>query len=470
MLYQTLANDLATQIQQGLYRPGDRLPSVRQLARQRAISVSTAVSAYQQLEMTGLVVAREKSGIFVAVPSARQLGAPVASGSSQPTELQMSDTIARIFAQNRQKGRVHFDLAVPDPALQPATQLKAAVNRVLRHHFNDSLTLFPSPGDLELRRLIAQRMADSGCQVQPQEIVITNGCQEALLISLQALTSPGDVVAVETPCYYGFLQALESLGLTVISIATDAVTGMDMASLEQALQDWPIRVCLCSPRFSNPSGACMPETAKKALVSLAQRHDFYVIEDDIFGELCHSGPTHPFSPKSLRAYDRSGRVIYCSAFSKNLSPGLRLGWVAAGEHRLRAMERQRASTTGTASLPQLQLLDYLKTGHFDKHLAKVRRQYAANLQRALAVIARAFPLGTQATRPQGGFVLWISLPSSGPDAMALLEMAQAHNICFVPGQVFGFQGLDHCLRLSVAQPWTDTLETALETLGRLAQV
>ncbi|WP_439134660.1 PLP-dependent aminotransferase family protein [Pseudomaricurvus sp.] len=479
MLYQNLANDLLANIEQGLYRPGERLPSVRQLARQRGVSVSTVVSAYQHLETTGQVTAREKSGIYVAIPAQRQIEAPEPSRGSQPTQLQMSDTIARVFAQNRYPDRMHFDLAVPAPSFQPAAQLKAAANRVVRHHFNDSLTLYPSPGDGELRRLIAQRMLACGCQVDAQEIVITNGCQEALLISLQALTQPGDVVAVETPCYYGFLQALESLGLTVVSIATDPVTGMDVQALADDLQRWPIRVCLCSPSYSNPTGACMTEAAKQQLVDLAHRHDFHLIEDDIFGELAH-GEDHLKSqqdafrreqeqrPRPLRAFDRHGRVIYCSSFSKSLSPGLRLGWVAAGEHRLRVMERQRASTTGTSTLPQLQVRDYLKSGHFDKHLSRVRRQYRINIELALSVVAEAFPEGTHATQPQGGFVLWISLPKSAPDALTLLDRAQPEGVCFVPGQVFGLQGLESCLRISVAQPWTEELEGALRILGRLA--
>ncbi len=464
-LYQTLADDLMAQILQGVYRPGDKLPSVRQLAQQQAVSVSTAVSAYQQLELTGLISAREKSGIYVnASPQGAAVSTPAMSAGGQPTQLQMSNTIARIFAHNRDRSQLHFDLAVPAAEMQPGAQLRASVNRVLRQSFSNSLQLIPAPGDLELRRLIAQRMNGRGSRVQPEDIVLTNGCQEALLVSIQALSSPGDLVAVETPCYYGFLQALESLGLKAIAITTDPVTGLDMESLELALKRWPIRLCVCSPTLSNPTGACLPDSARRQLLRLAHDYDFHLIEDDIFGELCHrdDGNMRP-----LHALDRHGRVIYCSSFSKSLSPGLRLGWVAAGEQRLRVMERQRATTTGTASLTQLQVRDYLKSGHYDKHLRRVRRLYEANLQRALAVIARAFPPGTQATRPSGGFVLWVSLPS-GHDAMQLLDLAQRHHIGFVPGAVFAQQGLEHCLRLSVAQPWSPALEAGLVTLGQLA--
>ncbi|MGH1372050.1 MAG: PLP-dependent aminotransferase family protein [Cellvibrionaceae bacterium] len=477
MLYENLADDLAAQIQAGTFRPGERMPSVRQLASQQNVSVSTAVSAYQSLEAQGLINPRSKSGFYVSLPTRASLAAPTATRGLKPTQLNMSDTIAEIFRKTRRSDYVHFDLAVPHPAYQPATQLKAATNRVVRHHFEKSLQLSPSPGDLELRRLIAQRMTSQGSQLSPDDIVITNGCQEAILISLQAITSPGDVVAVEMPCYYGFLQALESLGLKVVSVATDPISGLDIEALEKVVTRWPVKACLCSPNFSNPTGGQLSQEGRRSLLHLAQEFDFFIIEDDIFGELAHDGSSgnsllamaHQLARKNRRLHNLMARVIYCSAFSKSLSPGLRLGWVVAGEQRLRVMERQRAATTGSTSLIQLQVADYLKSGHFDKHLARVRREYQRNVLKSLQVIADAFPIGTQATQPCGGFVLWLSLPETGIDASQLFQRALNHNICFVPGEVFGLAGLSHCLRLSVAQPWTEPLDQALRQLGALAQ-
>ncbi len=476
MLYENLADDLAEQIQAGTFRVGERMPSVRQLALQQNVSVSTAVSAYQTLEAQGLIHPRPKSGFYVSLPVRAAVPAPAATLGLKPTQLNMSDTIAEIFRKTRREDYVHFDLAVPHANYQPATQLKAATNRVIRHRFEKSLQLSPSPGDLELRRLIAQRMTAQGSQLSPDDIVITNGCQEAILISLQAITSPGDVVAVEMPCYYGFLQALESLGLKVVSVATDPITGLNIEALEKVVARWPVKVCLCSPNFSNPTGGQMPQASKQALLTLAQTFDFFILEDDIFGELAHDGSSgqsllamaHQLARKSRRRHSLIARVIYCSAFSKSLSPGLRLGWVVAGEQRLRVMERQRAATTGTTSLIQLQVADYLKSGHFDKHLTRVRREYQRNVHSSLQVIADTFPHGTQATQPCGGFVLWLSLPESGIDATQLFQRALSHNICFVPGEVFGLAGLRHCLRLSVAQPWSDQLDQALRKLGGLA--
>ncbi len=476
MLYERLAEDLSQQIKTGIFRPGERLPSVRQLAQQQQVSVSTAVSAYQSLEADGLIEPRSKSGFYVSPPQLNAPLLPLATSGLKPTQLNMSDTIAEIFRKTRDRECVHFDLAVPHASYQPATALKAATQRVLRQQFNRSLNLSPSPGELELRRLIAQRMTNHGCHLEPDDVVITNGCQEALVIALQAVTSPGDVVAVEMPCYYGFLQALESLGLTVVSVATDPHQGLDLNALEAVAKRWSIRACLCSPNFSNPTGGSMSDAAKLSLLMLAQEQDFTLVEDDIFGELahCETRPqtllsiAHQAARKDSRANTLAQRVLYCSAFSKSLSPGLRLGWVVAGELRLRVMERQRAITTGTASLTQLQVIEYLKSGHYDKHLANVRREYRRNIQAALAVVAEAFPEGTRATQPQGGFVLWLSLPDTGIDASELFRRALQDDICFVPGEVFGLAGLAHCLRISVAQPWDSKLETALRQLGQLA--
>lgn len=481
-LYQRLADDLAGQIQAGTFRPGERLPSVRQLAGQQKVSVSTAVSAYQYLEAEGLIQSRPKSGFFVTQPSLSEIGmaAPETTRGLKPTQLNMSDAIAGVFRKTRDRECVHFDLAVPHANLQPTTQLKAAANRVLRQHFDRCLDLIPSPGEPELRRLIALRMNRLGSQLVPDDLVITNGCQEALLIALQAVTSPGDVVAVEMPCYYGFLQALESLGLTVVSIATDALNGLDVNALEAAAQRWPIRACLCAPTFSNPTGGCMPEENKNALLALAQSKNFYIIEDDIFGELGYDDGSAIGRPQTLHAMASQkarknrrykslvDRVLYCSSFSKSLSPGLRIGWVVAGSQRLRVMERQRATTTATASLSQWQLIEYLKSGHYDKHLARVRPIYQRNVEKALRVIAESFPQGTSVTQPRGGFVLWLSLPAKCANTEILLQRALDAQISFVPGQVFGLTGLNQCLRLSVAQPWTQSLEESLRLLGQLA--
>ncbi len=463
MLYQRIASELKEKIDQGLFRAGERLPSVRQMSKRMGISVSTVVSAYQLLEQRQVIEARSRSGFYIGVTEHTHPMVPPGSKGLRPARLHISETIGNIFSLAQSKQLTHFDIGVPHSSYQPHTALKAAANRVIRHQFNRGLNISTTPGDLELRRQIAMRMIPAGCLVSPEQIVITNGCQEALLLSLQTLASPGDVVAVESPCYYGFLLALESLGLQVVNIATDPCTGLDLDALAQAASKWPIRACICASSYSNPTGGSMSDDSKKRLLDIAGRYRFSIIEDDILGELSHSGERQ----SAIKAFDSDERVIYCSSFSKSISPGLRIGWVVAGSYQQQIVERQMASTTATASFPQQQLTDYLKSGHFEKHLARIRPQYQQNIQIALEIISRHFPQGTRATHPNGGFLLWVALPENCC-AMELFKRARQHNIGFVPGVVFGRKGFEHCLRISCAIPWDEKTREQLALLGKLA--
>lgn len=463
MLYQTIAGELKNKIDQGLFRPGERLPSVRSLSKQLDVSVSTVVSAYQILEQGRHIEARSKSGFYVGAKSLPRPAAPPKARSLRPARLDISDTIAKIFANTRNEDYTHFDLALPHKDFQPKAALKAAGNRVLRQQFEHLLSMATTPGNLELRRLIALRMLSAGCLVSPEQVVITNGCQEALVLALQAITSPGDLVAVESPCYYGFLLALESLGLKVVNIATDPQTGLDLDALREAASKWPLKVCICSPGFSNPTGGEMCDEDKQALLSLARKHQFTLIEDDILGELPHKGDRR----YALKSFDKDNEVIYCSSFSKSLSPGLRIGWIIADNTRRQVIERQLAISSGCTAFTQLLATDYLKSGHFDKHLARVRPLYQQNIENAISVIGRSFPEGTCTSHPNGGFLIWVALPTS-VDAMVLFEKAQLENISFMPGVAFGRKNFEHCLRLSVGSPWTEHTAEELIKLGGLA--
>ncbi|TQV81262.1 PLP-dependent aminotransferase family protein [Exilibacterium tricleocarpae] len=463
-LYQHLADRLARQIATGTYQPGQRLPSLRHMARRMEVSLSTVVAAYGLLEQRNLVAARHKSGFYVVAPGGPKLPPPAKAPGSSPARLHLSASVAAIFDTVSDPAFTPFAVALPAADYLPAAALGRAANAVRRQQFARSLELSTAPGLFELRQQIAIRMLGAGCLQAPEDIVITSGCQEAVALSLRALTSPGDVVAVESPCYYGFLLALESLHLRVVTIATDAVTGLDLDALEQAARRWPLKACICSPSFSNPTGGSMDAAARARLLQLAEHYDFHIIEDDILGELGHEGPR----PPALKAFDSNERVLYCASFTKSLAPGIRVGWVAAGTRCNRIRELSMAGTTGAGGFSQLLLLTYLRSGHFDKHLHRVRAAYRHNLDVALATIGRSFPTGTRATRARGGFLIWVELPPP-LNAHTLYEYALREKISIMPGRVFGRSGFEHGFRLSCALPWTASVNTALERLGGLAK-
>ncbi|MCW0220095.1 MAG: PLP-dependent aminotransferase family protein, partial [Prosthecobacter sp.] len=301
--------------------------------------------------------------------------------------------------------------------------------------------------------------------ILPQEIITTCGGTEALMLCLRAVTTRGDVVAVESPSYFGLLHVLEELGLKAIEIPTHPRHGMDLEALVEVLKTRAIAACVAVPTFSNPLGSLMPDENKERLVQMLAERDIPLIEDDVFGEL-HYGLHRP---RLAKGYDQTGGVLLCSSFSKSLAPGYRVGWVAPGRFYERVKTLKLTSTLATATLPELAIAEFLANGGYDHYLRSVRTIYAANVQRIGQAIATYFPEGTRVTQPQGGFVLWVEMPEA-VNALRLQDEALAHEINIAPGPMFSpTQGYPNCIRLSCAIPWTPRLQKAIQTLGKLAQ-
>ncbi|MCC7887192.1 PLP-dependent aminotransferase family protein, partial [Escherichia coli] len=173
-------------------------------------------------------------------------------------------------------------------------------------------------GQRVLREQIARLMLDSGSVVTADDIIITSGCHNSMSLALMAVCKPGDIVAVESPCYYGSMQMLRGMGVKVIEIPTDPETGISVEALELALEQWPIKGIILVPNCNNPLGFIMPDARKRAVLSLAQRHDIVIFEDDVYGELATEYPR----PRTIHSWDIDGRVLLCGSFSKSIAPGL----------------------------------------------------------------------------------------------------------------------------------------------------
>lgn len=355
--YQQLAGQLRHQIAAGAWQPGDRLPSLRESARRTDLSLMTVLSAYQLLESEGWIRSRPQSGYFVAEPPASITRPP-------PPLLQAAETvdinavIFRLLQAGDDPACVALGSAFPDPSLFPRQQLARSLGRVARQLHCQGTGVSLPPGRLELRRAIARRYAARGMTVSPDEIVITSGALEALNLGLQSLTVPGDWVAVESPAFYGALQALERHRLKAVAVATDPGFGMDPDALAEALKRYPIKACWLMSHCQNPLGGTLPAARKQRLLALLVEHDVALIEDDVYGEL-YAGEEPPLP---IKAWDEEGRVLHCASFSKTLGSGMRIGWVAAGR-QAEAVQRLQLMSTLSASAPmQLALADYL-CGH-----------------------------------------------------------------------------------------------------------
>jgi DNA-binding transcriptional MocR family regulator len=299
--------------------------------------------------------------------------------------------------------------------------------------------------------------------VSPDEVVITSGAQEAMALCLRAVAQPGDTIALESPTYYGVLQLIEVLGLKALEISTDPREGVWCDALENALNTTKIAACLFVTNFNNPLGSLMPDGCKEKLVKLLAARGVPLIEDDIYGDLSFS----PVRPKTAKAYDGDGQVLLCSSFSKTLAPGYRVGWCIPGLYQ-KEVERQKLFTSiSTATIPQMAIAEFLATGGYDHHLRKVRKACEDQVKRMSDAVCEYFPEGTKLTRPQGGSVLWVEL-NDGIDSLRLHDLALAENVSIAPGPIFSPTGkYRHFVRLNCGLTWSDEVDRAMRTLGRL---
>ncbi len=465
-LYRRVARRVAEQVQKGVYRAGERVPSVRRQSAQLKVSIATIVEAYRLLEDEGVLEARPQSGYYVRARRWQPPAEPeVSRPAGSPTTVGITELAMRVLKNSRRADIVQLGVAVPHAQFLPIRRLNRIVAAIARRDSGQVHRYEYPPGLPALRQQLARRMLESGCDVSPEEIVVTSGCQEAVTLCLRAVARPGDVIAVESPTYYGTLQAIESLGMKALEVPTHPRDGVSLEALDLALERHRVRACLLVLTYHNPLGACMSDENKRRLVRLLAEHDVPLIENDIYADIGFA------SQRSMAAksYDRKGLVLYCSSFSKTLSPGLRVGWTAPGRYYTQIEHLKYVSTMATATLPQAVLAEFLAHGGYDRHLRGVRPLYARNAERMTEAIARFFPTGTRATKPGGGVVVWVELPDT-VDALELHRRALERGVSVAPGPLFSAkQKYRHFIRLTYALPWNEQVEQALVTVGRLAQ-
>jgi DNA-binding transcriptional MocR family regulator len=465
-LYERVAQQIMRLIEQGTLRPGDRLPSIRMLVRQQSISTATALQAYQMLESRGWIEARPQSGFYVRTWQRLQTPHP---GISKPPAgsrpLNMGALIMEVVGALLQPGLVNLGAAVPPSELLPTRELHRALAAAARRHPDLANTCDPSIGLLPLRVEIARQALGAGCSLAPDEIIVMNGTTEALHLCLRAVTRPGDTVAVESPTYFGILQAIEMLGLRVCEVPTSTERGVCLEGLSARLTRARVKACVFMPTYSNPLGSCMTDDDKQGLVELLAGLGIPLIEDDIYGALAFG----PHRPRAAKAFDKQGMVLLCGSLTKTLAPGYRIGWVAPGKYVERIHHLKHTSSLGNPTVTQLAAAEFLAIGGYDRHLRHLRRTYAVLMERMSQSIASHFPMGTRLTRPQGGQVLWVELPEN-VDTLAMQRLALASGISIAPGPIFSArQQYGNCLRLNFANPWSDRIAGAIATLGSIAK-
>jgi len=466
LLYEEVATKIGEMIDQGTYRPGDRVPSIRDLSRKMRVSINTAIEAYAHLENRGMIEARPQSGFYVRsrVPEPR-----VDPPERNVEELisccvSVEETPRRILRSLSDVSLVPLGTGIPNPDLLPVDKLNRMLSTESRRFPLQSVSYAGVRGAQRLRTQIAKRALDYGCTLSPEEIVVTAGCVEAVTLALQATCQPGDTVAIASPVYYTFLHSIQWLGLKILEIPSTPQEGMSIEVLNYAIRHNPVNACLVISNFNNPLGSVIPDERKRELVALMAQRDIPLIEDDVYGDLAFGLSR----PTAVKAYDEKGLVLYCSSFSKTIAPGYRVGWIVPGKFHRRVRQLKAFFNIATASPTQLAIAEFLTNGGYDHHLRKLCRVYSRQVAKTRDAVGRYFPPGTRITRPEGGFILWVEMPKE-VDAQRLYEEAMKKKIGIAPGTLFSTgDRFKNCIRLNAAF-WSERVEQALETVGGMAK-
>lgn len=464
-LYLQLADKIGLAIQQGVIAPASKLMSVRDCARQRNLSINTVTAAYRFLEDKGLIEARPKSGYFVR----SQLAQPVQPLKPSRTDARQDNTlntfIEAVLSRQGQSEYVDFGLACPrGKAFYPSDRLSRLTASILRKQSDLVATYALPPGSLTLRQQIAQRLIQLGVSANADNLILTHGVLDALNLAIRAVTQPGATVIVETPTYFNLYPLLEMMGVNWLEITTHPQTGMDLDELEATLQQQAIAAIITIPTVHNPLGFTMSRENKARLAKLANQYQVPVIEDAQHADLQFINPPEPL----LKAYDTDGWVITSASYTKTLAPDFRIGWIAAGRFHDAIRKLKFLTSVAESSLLSEAIAQFLDNGGYERHLRKLRHLYAVQINYIRGLIAQHFPIGTRASQPTGGFILWLELPDT-INSLKLAHQALAEQIVCIPGLLYSSsQRYQHCLRLSCCFEMSERYRAGLIRLGQIA--
>ena len=456
-LYRQLYEEIAGRIRSGELENGERLPATRELAGQLGLNRTTVSAAYDLLETDGLISGQVGRGSFVTAHR------PVAAGVDWAALLESGDTPAAFPSGSADREVISFATSRPARDLFPLDDFRASCAAVMaRRDLADILQLGSPSGYEPLRQYLLEGARRQGLAGSGDDLIITNGCQQALDLIGRVLLRPADAVGVEDPVYPGLKKLLAGMGARLVGIPLSA-EGVDVPQLTRLLERQRLRCLIVTPNFQNPTGLTLSLPARQSLSEAARAAGVPVVENDAYGELRYWGEPLP----AIKQLDAAGGTVLLRSFSKVSFPGLRVGW-AVGPKALIARLRQakEASDLHTDQLSQAVLLEFAVSGKLEAHRTRVLAAGTERLTAALEACGR-LPAGTRWTRPEGGMNLWVRLPEP-VDAAELLPRAREEGIAYLPGSYFSVSRLERgALRLSFAGPAPDQIRAGIGILGRI---
>ncbi|MFN3322945.1 MAG: PLP-dependent aminotransferase family protein [Bryobacteraceae bacterium] len=460
-LYRQLAAYVKDLILAGRLERGERLPATRELAGLLRLNRTTISAAYELLESEGLIRGHVGRGSFVDGPA----GAGFAGGLDWEQILPGSRGLpAAVPGPGEAPGLISFSTSRPSEELFPIDEFRAICAEVVGSGEIGAILQLGSPGGFTpLRRYLLEQAAAEGTAGAHDDVIITNGCQQAIDLLARVLVRGGDSVLLEDPVYPGLKNVFEQAGarLTGIPMTTQ---GLDLQILERSLAQERPRVLVITSTFQNPTGATLPLAARQAILRMAREAGAVLIENDIYGPLRYEGEEIP----TLKQLDETGCTVLLRSFSKIAFPGLRVGWaIAPRPLAARLAEAKQACDLHSDQLSQAVLLRFAESGRLRAHRDRIVEAGAERLRAVLAACERYLPVGSTFTRPQGGMNLWVRLPEP-LDAGELLPRAQREGVAYLPGRYFSISRYEPgSLRLSFAGLTPEQIGQGLAQLGEI---
>lgn len=464
--YIKLANEIEERIKKVEFTAGEKLTSLRKMHEQSGLSITTVYQSYIELEKRGVIESKSKSGFFVKPLISSYIKEPDIIRPQLVPRMVNINSVACAIVENLNNPEIlNLGASAPPKELLPVKQLAKILKKESTRNLENIIHTYENPsGNLDLRKQILKRTVGKNQPgINTDDIILTSGCLNAVALCLKAVTKKGDTVAVESPTFHCVLQLIEDLGLMALELPTNISTGIELDNLEAILTEKDVKACFFIPSFNNPIGSDMPVENRKALVKLMNRKEIPIIEDDIHGELFFGDRLKP----SLKSFDKKGLVLYCSSFSKSVSPGLRVGWIVPGRFRETIKRLKLNTTVATPKINEFIVAEYLKSGAFDRHLKTLRNKLRNQMSMVTNIIAKKFPKGVKISVPSGGMSLWVQLDEN-INTFELYRETMKHNISFLPGGLCSSTGkYTNCMRISCGLPFSEKLDRGLDTIGRI---
>ncbi|MDR3718424.1 MAG: PLP-dependent aminotransferase family protein [Bryobacteraceae bacterium] len=467
-LYRQLFQFFRDEILSRRMPPGSRMPPTRELAGQIGLNRITISSAYDLLESDGLIRTHVGRGSFVAVPGQLfEEASEAAANAGLDWEERLSAwPAAEQPASPAGEISISFATARPAEQLFPVEAFRETCREVLNSGEAASILQLGSPhGYPPLRHHLMDQGRLRHLVGEDDDLIVTNGCQQALDLLQRLLVKPGEAVLVEDPIYPGMRNVFARAGVRLLGVPVGS-QGIDLDVLARLARSERPSLLVVTPNFQNPTGVTMPEAARRELLRIAAAAALPVVENDIYGELRYVGEAVP----TLKELDQAGLVIQVKSFSKLAFPGLRVGWVTGPQPVIRRLaELKQVTDLHTDHLSQAVLLQFDRSGRLEEHRGRILEAGRIRLSAVLSACAQHLPAGAKFTRPEGGMNLWVRLPEP-LDAAALLPAAQRLGVAYLPAPVFEVsQRQPGGFRLSFAGLAVERIERGLMLLGKVFQ-